>query len=385
MPLATSFERVESEETEQREDPFVSVEWWHDLEYPFIASTELIRQDRAFTSPLRTSVGTFYVTVMLPSLPADQSSTQNKLMPPRQWSATPPEASEEWGIDYQYPGQQSVNVVVKRLAFQGLIPPDEAVPAQDREEWGVDLFSIEIRDAIEQWWANVRIWIEISTGQRIARVGHEPPDLRTSVWHPGSITPIWLVSRDGHRDEWKGGGTFITLRSPIRGLTPELLAACLSLADVEPELAWTLLRDARALQEVHQYRRAVIDAATAAELAVTRLLEDRLNEVGDDDAQAVRIKQARTLGAKTNLLSQLGYPFPQSFWDDLVEKRNNAVHESKSPTREECEAAIQAALVQVNRVFPLPTPAGAAEPLVCRWEEPTQHRVNSLGLPDRLP
>ena len=49
-----------------------------------------------------------------------------------------------------------------------------------------------------------------------------------------------------------------------------------TVADDGPSLAWILLRDARSLAAADQRRRAVIDAATAAELAVTAMLDDLL-------------------------------------------------------------------------------------------------------------
>lgn len=371
------------DETGQPETTQEYVEWWHDLEHPFIASTDLLDESRTFKAPLKTTYGTFAVTVMLPSLPVDQSyKIASYLMPPGSWSATPAETSEHWGTHYKHPGWGSVHVVVKRLAFNAQTPPEEAVPPAAREEWGVDLFSIEIRNSIEQWWDNVRTWIEISTGQRIARVGHEPPRLRGATWNASSVTPIWLVSAKGNREEWLGGATELTMRPPVLGLTPELFAACLSLSDVNPDLAWTLLRDARALEDVGQYRRAVIDAATAAELAVIKLVDTRLEDAEDKIRDALEEKY-RMLGGKTTLLKKLGNGLPQSFTDDLVKKRNDAVHDGVDPSWEECVAAIQAALAQVRRAFPLPNPAGATEPLECQWEPP-ENWVNSNVPVDRL-
>ncbi|WP_308494738.1 helix-turn-helix domain-containing protein [Mycobacterium paragordonae] len=73
------------------------------------------------------------------------------------------------------------------------------------------------------------------------------------------------------------------------------------------------------------------------------------------------------LGAKTALLEKLGQGLPRSFTDDLVNKRNKAVHRGWEPTSDECESAIREALAQVERVFRLPTPPGADSALVCRW------------------
>lgn len=180
-------------------------------------------------------------------------------------------------------------------------------------------------------------------------------------------TRIWVVSEGVQPEEWVGGGWTIGAQpAPIHGVDADVFAACVALCDVEPHIAWTLLRDARALQGVGQLRRAVIDAAIAAELAVIALLDERLQNVEAKVQQVLR-EDNRMLGNKTRLLDRLGNGLPESFRKDLVEKRNQAVHKGVDPTLKECEAAIQAALQQVKSVFPLPESPVSGVPLVCRW------------------
>lgn len=256
-----------------------------------------------------------------------------------------------------------VGVVVNRLAFVAEVPPEDAVPTHMRAEWGVGLAALDVRYEMDTWWDNVRTWLEISTGQRLTQVGHQQPP----AWDLDSRTQIWLVSKRTKRERWRGGGDAIgPERPPVHGVDADVFAACAALSDIGPPLAWNLLRDARALQGVGQYRRALIDAATAAELAVIELLDERLQDT-ELDIQKVLLDDNPMLGRKARLLARLGNALPKSFTDDLVTKRNQAVHKGVDPTWDECEAAIQAALVQVKKMFPLPISPASGAPLVCRW------------------
>jgi hypothetical protein len=93
-------------------------------------------------------------------------------------------------------------------------------------------------------------------------------------------------------------------------------------------MAWTLLRDARALQNADQLRRAVIDAATAAELAATKRIDDLLAKETDPHRRQT-LSEAKTLGGKARALRDVGDELPENFKTDLVDKRNDAVHEGR--------------------------------------------------------
>ena len=343
------------------ENSYNALEWWYDLDQPFIAHSGLLTDERIYDTRLATPGVSYPASVLLPRLPVGEYRIASYLAPPRGWSATPAETSEDWGVDYKDPAMGLVGVVVKRLAFVATLPPEDNVPGHLRAEWGLDLFGFDVRHEMDAWWDNVRTWLEISTGQRLSQVGAQQ-----QPWNSGTRTRIWLASSGTKRERWKGGSTEITCPQRVHGVDSDDFAACAALSEVEPPLAWTLLRDARALQGVGQYRRAVIDAATAAELAVGELLDDRLKNVEEVVREAL-LGNRPMLGAKTALLEKLGQGLPRSFTDDLVNKRNKAVHRGWEPTSDECESAIREALAQVERVFRLPTPPGADSALVCRW------------------
>jgi hypothetical protein len=150
----------------------------------------------------------------------------------------------------------------------------------DIEAGSTDLQQIakSIVSAMDTWWDTLRTWLEVVTGQHLTRIGHE------GITVLGNTSPIWQVREDG---------TDVTVfpkpfratvgHGLVNAVTAEVLRGCLSAAaeDSSP-LAWTLVRDARSLHEAGQYRRAVIDAATAAELAATAILDTRLEDVEEE-------------------------------------------------------------------------------------------------------
>ena len=237
------------------------LEWWYDLNRPFLADVDLLAARTSYATSFVTDDAIFVATVRLPRTPEAGSGLANFLAPPRDWAATPPRSDEEWGVHYKDDALGFKGVVIKRLAFTIQAGPELVEPAI-HSEWGQDLLALEILNNVDTWWDNVRTWLEIATNQRLAQIGHEATD-----WlNPNTRTSIWTVHESGEREPLRAGGTVIQGPERVLGVTATILQDCLALATTEPPLAWTLLRDARALQNADQYRRAVIDAATAAEL-----------------------------------------------------------------------------------------------------------------------
>lgn len=171
----------------------------------------------------------------------------------------------------------------------------------------------------------------------------------------GQITPIWQVSpdRSDKRPLATPGVGRLTLGPTVADVTADVLAGCLSLAsNSAPDLAWTLLRDARSLSAVHQYRRAVIDAATAAELAITLMMDARLEELDAKNREKIR-KNCKSLGGKVEWLPKLGQPLPDGLYESLVDKRNDAVHEGHEVRPADCNTAIAASAAVVEMAYPL--------------------------------
>ncbi len=356
-------------------DEEVDLEWWYDLEGPFLAEVGLLSARPCYSTSLVTEDGVLPVTVRLPATPDIERGLANFLAPPPDWTATSREADEQWGTHSRDDALGFTGVAIRRIAFavhadSGLVDP--AI----RAEWGQELLAQQILHNIDTWWENVRTWLEIATNQRLAQVGHEAND-----WlNPHTRTSIWAVHDGGRRhEEVRVGGTVIPGPERVIGVTPEILQDCVALAATTPPLAWRLLRDARALQNAGQLRRALIDAATAAELAATTRIDDLLARRTDPEQQR-NLARAKTLGGKATALQEAGDELPANFKLDLVDRRNDAVHEGIEVRYSQWEAAFRVALALVERVFPLPTAPGSSKPLMCYWSRTTRPEVFGSGV-----
>lgn len=342
------------------------LQWWYDLDRPFLAEVGLLSARPSYSTLLVTDDGVFPVTLRLPETPDEERGLANFLAPPRDWRVTPREPDERWGTHSRHDALGFNGVAIKRLAFT-IDAHSALVDPEIRREWGQELLAQQILHHIDDWWDNVRTWLEIATNQRLVQIGHENDD-----WlNPHKRTSIWAGGETGRPDELRVGGTVIRGPERVIGVTAEILQDCAALAATPPALAWRLLRDARALQNADQLRRAVIDAATAAELAATKRIDDLLANEADPKRQEI-LRKAKTLGRKAKALEKVGEELPANFYIDLVDRRNDAVHEGIEVRYPEWEAALRAALALVERVFPLPTAPGSSGPLTCNWSRTTR-------------
>lgn len=351
------------------DDDQVHLEWWYDLDRPFLAAADLLSARPAYSTLLATEDGVFPVTLRLPGTPETEVGLANFLAPPREWMTTTREADEHWGTHSRHDGLGFKGVAIKRLTFSVRAYSTLVDPAM-RAEWGQELLAQQILHQIDAWWDNVRTWLEIATNQRLTQIGHEAGN----ALNPHTRTSTWAVDDDERRHELNVGGTVILGPKRVIGVTPDILQDCVALATTQPPLAWTLLRDVRALQNADQLRRAVINAATAAELAATKRIDDLLAAETDPQRREMLTK-ARTLGKKADALENAGDTLPASFHVDLVDRRNNAVHEGTEVRYPQWEDAFRAALELVERVYPLPTAPGSGEQLKCYWSRSTRPEI----------
>jgi hypothetical protein len=130
----------------------------------------------------------------------------------------------------------------------------------------------------------------------------------------------------------------------------------LTASKTEPPLEWLLIRDARSLVTARQYRRAVIDACTAAEVSLTSLIDDKFDADGTPEADRKRqfashhgisrLKQLhRAVGAAGTL--------PTRLVEDVGALRNKAAHRGYEPTPAETGLAIDTATAVVELATPL--------------------------------
>ncbi len=132
------------------------------------------------------------------------------------------------------------------------------------DEWefrnGVSAFGKELDD----WWRAFTGWLGIRLVQDFTQLGVT----QLSVLEYGF--DAWSGDEAGQRQT--PSGSALTVVRPIPELvTADILRTCADLArkSHEPPTEWLLIRDARSLAIAGQPRRALLDAGTAAELALT--------------------------------------------------------------------------------------------------------------------
>lgn len=120
----------------------------------------------------------------------------------------------------------------------------------------------------------------------------------------------------------------------------------------DPPSERILLRDSRVeLREGH-HRRAVLDAATAAEIALTSMLDDRLKELPQEVAELIR-RPNRQLGPLVRTLQHLEIELPSSLQRDLAEVRNRVVHAGYQPSMAEARRTVELAGIIVEQSRPI--------------------------------
>lgn len=130
-----------------------------------------------------------------------------------------------------------------------------------------------------------------------------------------------------------------------------------------PPVEYSQARSARIQLRVHQYRRAVIDAASAVELTLTDLLHANIANLPagiqhhlNEDKQTLgwlvdTLTNARRLPpAVTAVSTQL----PSDLKTGLVEVRNDVIHRHRTPSNGEAARAVAIATEVLKIVKPLP-------------------------------
>jgi hypothetical protein len=201
---------------------------------------------------------------------------------------------------------------------------------------------------IDAWWLLFSLWVEIFTSQDATDNGRT----QTGTW----TSPIWTWEcRAGVRERASTNTAWPVKSAPEQLLDRSTLEACMSLAALAepPPNIWLFIRDARALINSGDYRRAVIDAGTAAELAMTDILDQYLAAT-DAVLRAALIDRSRTLEGRANLMKELGAgTVPNKFKEHLQNPRNKAAHGGHQPTLDGARKAVAIALDLVEQAEPL--------------------------------
>lgn len=101
------------------------------------------------------------------------------------------------------------------------------------------------------------------------------------------------------------------------------------------------------------WRAALIDAATATEVALTTGLTARISAETSSRVAEALIDRTRMLGPRIDLAKDLDMALPARIHADLVERRNAVVHRGAGVTDSDAKAAIAVAWEIVHEYEPL--------------------------------
>jgi hypothetical protein len=243
--------------------------------------------------------------------------------PDKGWGLLPPEegpwdqAGIYWGgviASVRGPGEQ-----VKGL---GLEFPDSP-GLEESNLWKLQLGSAS-------WQADLLDWLAVLHGQPALSITIEPGML--FLVEDPDFTPLSHYEPD----------KFVTVHTWQRAILHA------SQGDAAPLKLVLVHRATKAFFE-EDYRLAVINAATAVELAVTQAIGRRLAPAGADAAEAV-LKQVRMLGARIALARKSGIQLPNST-EYIAEVRNEVVHRGEQPKHRDAGRVLEIATEVVNALM----------------------------------
>jgi hypothetical protein len=259
------------------------------------------------------------------------------------------------------------------------IPAEGDLAVESYTTWPIT----RVGAAFGEWLVRAEAWLDAWTGairQHVTRIG----------------TPLVLAALPSGDGGLAGVGTGGPVPVVIRGqrwATPEEVTAGFAAASskLDVPLAHTVLR--RSLVEFYagEYRLCVIDACSAAEIAVGAAMTMHLQAHGLTDAETEQLLRLgsgiaeafpvyrQLVGAGQSAVSR------NRVIDQLANPRNRAVHAGEHPDEAVAKRVIETAGLLVREAVPLPrpdailrlTPARSRRYRAHRWAAPGAHASDS--------
>jgi len=195
----------------------------------------------------------------------------------------------------------------------------------------------ELAHRIDYWFDQLRGWIEIITGQDL-----DPEHRVYDAQAPGHGLHTW----NPDLADFQPPG-LLTMSTPhILPLPAEAWRSVLAEVEQgnEPPLEELLSRDARAAHRRGHYRRAIIDAATAADIVLNRLVENSVETLPSAlQLEVEDPKKIRTFGRNITIADQaeIQLAVPVHRLRKLNDARNDAVHHGHAPSASKVAKIVQ--------------------------------------------
>jgi len=215
------------------------------------------------------------------------------------------------------------------IALHRVAMTDVKGPSYNHKSWFTP--EHQLAGYVNKWFDDVRTWVEVVTGQDL------DPSHRVYDAEPvgGGLTFI---------EPPHDGALGLTITTPrILPLSAQEWAHILGFVrdGKQPPLEEMLSRDARAAHSRNANRRAIIDAATALEIALGRHVRGLADHLPEN--QRNRINERTALGDYIAIAGdsglQLAVPVDQLRW--LKNLRNDAAHRGAAPDHWQAGKAVQ--------------------------------------------
>ena len=203
--------------------------------------------------------------------------------------------------------------------------------------------------AVDKWVLLLDKWIEVFTRTDLRERGIE-------VTQHGAAAHVWLYrgkDKKGNTvSSHKPTGMVVTAFSPL-AITPRQWGQILKKASCGATLpeAHLFLRDARRELGSKRYRRSVLDAATATEVALTKLRDDALAN-SDPKVGAYVQENSQQVRRLVEFLKAVGLTLPDAIVQEVGTPRNRAIHEGKDPDKSTATKALAKAEEVVDLAYP---------------------------------
>lgn len=247
-----------------------------------------------------------------------------------------PEQDPGWPMERIWGDPYPGGVIIQAV---GIIPVGTTIPTGDEH--------IDFDHAVAQWKHLLRDWLAVAA--------EGPTDFPDRDYYGATI--FGSSEYDG---EYDGDDVpYQPLQSGHR-YRPQPLSAWAwshavghASAGDQPPLARALMTSAIRAATTANWRVAIIDAATATEVALTKGLTARLSATLSPRDVEKKLDSTHSLGPRIQLAKDLNMPLPTRISKDLKDPRNTVVHRGKDMTSDDVKTAITTAWAVVHQYDPL--------------------------------
>ncbi len=311
-----------------------------------------------FGKSIRVRIGNRDGKAFLPSLEwsGDTPSVKSPTMPPairerveHRIAATQEgwERVQYWGgVSGWHPGRRTISSAhISAVVMEFKVPVEDITYSEYLYGRGHPQGAIiqALFSEIDPWFERVRTWVEAAVDQDA-----DPDNPIITATSPGQGLMV-MTEDNGVISLPASSFTIIANLVQYEALKLPLLRRIVNQANsgAMPSDVHLLIKDSRAALRRNHFRRAVIDAGSAVELALVDF-NSRVTHVSPASGRLP------TLGWYVNRPAiARGAGVPANTTTDLVQVRNNAIHQNRVPSRDETVLALDLAKGIVNQVDPL--------------------------------